>query len=336
MFYPTEYDYKKYFDEIAKKEEKNRIRKDANLLGVAFIIMSAIMVLWSIPISYIAELGIVDAEKIYKFLSDSTVVQGLQILLSSIAFLFTYWLYTKMTKTDVRDVCAFKKPKNKKLVFPFILLGLGVCGISNFLTSMAGTIFQSLGFDYERVVNENPTNPFGIVLTFVAISVTPALVEEFAMRGVVFGVLRRYGNGFAILVSAIVFGLMHGNLSQIPFAFVLGLYFGYIVVKTESVWPAVIIHFLNNFLSVATSYLIKDLSDTVVGIVNISYMLFLMVVGVIGFLILNKKGEKDFSFDEKETKLTTGQKLKAALTAPWMIVSYVIVLLESFFVYATV
>lgn len=333
MFYPTEFYSEEYIKELEKKEEKKQIRKAANLLGVAFLIMSAIMVLWSVPIGVVAGLGIVDVNKMYDVLNDTTVLQALQIVISSTAFLFTYWLYAKMMKCRVSDICAFKKPTDKSLVAPMVLLGLGVCGLSNFLTSIAGGIFQSFGFEYELNLPENPTNPFGVILAFLAVAVTPALVEEFAMRGVVLGALRKYGDNFAIMVSAIVFGLMHGNFSQIPFAFILGVFFGYAVIKTGSVWTVVIIHFLNNGFSLALDYLTNGMSEMAEGTVIMVYLMVLMLLGVVGLFLLSKKGENNFVIDNKTQHLTTGQKLTTALTAPCMIITYVVVLLEATLVY---
>ena len=74
-------------------------------------------------------------------------------------------------------------------------------------------------------------------------AIVPAVFEEFAFRGVVLNKLRKFGDSYAIIMSAVLFGLMHGNLSQIPFAFILGLVIGFIAVKTNSIIPGILIHF---------------------------------------------------------------------------------------------
>ncbi len=333
MFDPAEIYNEEYIKQLNMREEKKQVRKAANLLGVAFLLMTAIMVMWSFPVSLAAGLGFINIRKLYDVLSDPTVVQALQIVVSSLSFILAYWLYAKMMKTRITDVCAFKKPADKSLVVPMVLTGLGVCGLSNYLTSIAGGIFQRMGFEYELKLPENPTNPFGVVLAFVATAVTPALVEEFAMRGVVLGVLRKYGDGFAIIISSVVFGLMHGNFAQIPFAFILGVFFGYAVVKTGSVWTAVIIHFLNNLFSITIDYLTGDASSPTQSTIILAYLLILMLLGVVGLYLLSKKGEKTFVLDGKTSYLTEGQKIATALTAPVMIIVYVVVLIEATLVY---
>ena len=154
------------------------------------------------------------------------------------------------------------------------------------------------------------------------------------MRGVLMGVLRKYGDGFAIIVSALVFGLMHGNLVQIPFAFVLGLFFGYAVIRTGTIWTAVVIHFLNNLLSVSFDYLFVNLSDGAVWFANFFYFMVLMAIGFFGFLLLQRADGEKFELENGNGLLKTPEKLKSFLTTPCMIIVYVVVLLESFFVYA--
>lgn len=334
MFYPTEFYSEEYVKEQKIKAEKRKIRKAANLLGVAFLIMTAIMVLWSLPLGFLAGLGIIKQQVLFDFLNDTTALQGIQIGISSLAFILSYFIYAKIMGRRLSDICAFNKPKKKGIVFPYVIFGFGACGIANILTNIAGAIFQSMGFEYELNLPEEPTSTLGIILAFIATAVTPALVEEFAMRGSVFGVLKKYGNSFAIITSAAVFGLMHGNFAQIPFAFIVGLYFAFVTVKTGTIWTAVIIHFFNNFISLALSYLTKGMSQYDLGIINVIYMGLLLLLGVVGFFLLYKKGEADFTVENEESLLTTPQKLKVFFTAPCMIIVYIVVLIEAIFVYA--
>ena len=70
------------------------------------------------------------------------------------------------------------------------------------------------------------------------------------MRGVVLQSLRRYGERYALVVSSLIFALMHGNMTQAPFAFMLGLVIGRIVLETESMWTGILIHVINNSYAV--------------------------------------------------------------------------------------
>ncbi len=74
-------------------------------------------------------------------------------------------------------------------------------------------------------------------------------VEEFIFRGLLFDRLAIYGNIFATIFTAIVFGLFHGNLQQLYYAFFLGLVLGYVRSKTGSYKIPFILHALMNFIS---------------------------------------------------------------------------------------
>ncbi len=318
---------------LAKKNQKSAIKKAANITGFAFFMLTSVMIFWSVPVTVVIELVAKRPNEVLKYLNDPTIVQVIQICVSSIAFIFPFIIYSKMMGKRLSDIASFNKPKEKGLMFPLVLLGLGVCGFSNAVVSGAGAILQQFGFNYNVVSTEKPTNIFGIILSFVATAVTPALVEEFAMRGAVMGALKKYGDGFAIITSALIFGLMHGNLVQIPFAFILGLFFGFAVIKTGSIWTAVIIHFLNNLFSISFDYILSGTNGAFVWFSNIFYFVVLLATGFVGFYLYNKKCPDGFALDNKTDILSTKEKLVSFLTAPCIIISVVIVLLESFFVY---
>lgn len=91
-------------------------------------------------------------------------------------------------------------------------------------------------------------NIFGII----SVCVVAPIFEEMFFRGAIEGyLLRKWQNPrWAILVSALVFGLIHGNPAQILFAFLFGLILGELYYRTGSLLPGIILHFINNTLSI--------------------------------------------------------------------------------------
>ena len=95
---------------------------------------------------------------------------------------------------------------------------------------------------------ERATAGTGDSLTmFLYMSLGAPRVEEIIFRGAVLRGLEKHGQRFAILVSALLFGLFHGNIIQSPYAFVVGLVLGYVTVKYNIVW-AMVLHMINNML----------------------------------------------------------------------------------------
>jgi sodium transport system permease protein len=83
------------------------------------------------------------------------------------------------------------------------------------------------------------------------LALLPAVCEELAFRGFVLNGLRRSGHKWgAILVTSALFGVVHMLLQQSLSAFLIGIVIGYVAVKTNSVWPAMLFHFTHNSLAV--------------------------------------------------------------------------------------
>ena len=80
----------------------------------------------------------------------------------------------------------------------------------------------------------------------------PAICEELAFRGFIFGGLVRQGGRLrAVLITALLFGISHGVLQQSIAATFMGLLLGWIALRTGSVLPGILIHLTNNTLSVS-------------------------------------------------------------------------------------
>ena len=83
-------------------------------------------------------------------------------------------------------------------------------------------------------------------------AVVPAVCEELAFRGFIFGgLVQRRGRLRAVVVTAVMFGISHGVLQQSISATLMGLLLGWIALRTGSVLPGILIHFTNNALSVS-------------------------------------------------------------------------------------
>lgn len=82
---------------------------------------------------------------------------------------------------------------------------------------------------------------------FLYASILAPIWEELLFRGYILRMLRPFGKRFAILTSAILFGLFHGNLLQTPYALIMGLILGYVTVEYSIGW-AVLLHMFNNLV----------------------------------------------------------------------------------------
>jgi len=83
----------------------------------------------------------------------------------------------------------------------------------------------------------------GGVGTFVALVIVAPLVEELLFRGVILtGFLARYRRGTAIGASAVLFAVAHLNPYQFAAGLVTGVFLGWLLVRTRSLWPCILVH----------------------------------------------------------------------------------------------
>ena len=93
-----------------------------------------------------------------------------------------------------------------------------------------------------------------IVITLISVSVFAPFFEEWLCRGIILrGLLNKVKPAWAIVISAAIFGLIHGNLWQAIPAFIIGVILGYVYYKTGSLKLTMLMHCVNNTLSVIVS-----------------------------------------------------------------------------------
>lgn len=89
----------------------------------------------------------------------------------------------------------------------------------------------------------------------ITAALLPAIFEEIIFRGALLGAMRPFGDKLAVVLSALFFGLAHGNIFQFTYTFILGLFLGYIFIRTNSLKSTMIYHFLVNGASVTLQFL---------------------------------------------------------------------------------
>jgi len=104
---------------------------------------------------------------------------------------------------------------------------------------------------------------------FLYASILAPVWEELLFRGYVLRTLRPFGKRFAVVCSALLFGLFHGNLLQTPYAVLMGLILGYMTVEYSVIW-AILLHMFNNLvLADLLTRLTAQWSEMAFGMLNL-------------------------------------------------------------------
>lgn len=183
------------------------------------------------------------------------------------------------------------------------------------------------------------TNP---LLNLVAVALIAPAMEELVFRKLIVDRTVKYGQATAVLTSALMFGLFHGNLNQFVYAFALGLFFAFIYVKTGRIRYTICIHMIINLMGGVilpvlmtkmdyTGYMSAVMNgagmDELMAIVTEHmaawmlcgiYMIVLfalIITGIVLFIVFRKK----FTLEKGEVTIPKGEWFKTVLLNPGMI-----------------
>lgn len=302
------------------KEEKHEIRMISLCMSGAIM---AFLIIQNIFAVVLYALGISDLAT-----SNSVFQYAFNVIAGSVCSVaLPFGIVALINKRKYKHpVVPSKHIKPSKCAL-WVGFGMICCIAANYAVSILVLIGEMLGVKLTQGEMLEPDSVFSCIMFVVAVAVVPAICEEFAMRCCSLQLLRNYGKGFAVFAVSIVFGILHGNVIQFVFAFIIGLVLGFVTIKTDSIAPAILIHALNNGMSAVQSIVKyaagEDVSDyTVIGL-----YIFWMIFGIISGICLLVKGEFKSKVKEgSQSVLTTRQKFNAFLF-PWTIFPFFILLL---------
>ena len=160
----------------------------------------------------------------------------------------------------------------KKLSFGKLIAFLAMSFAVMYIGNIIGTLINS---GIGALKGSESTNPLealmtgsNIFLELLVVVIIAPILEEFIFRKMLIDRIRVYGEGTAILVSGLMFGLFHGNLYQFFYAFGLGCLFAYVYLRTGRVRYTIILHAIINGYGVLMSQLVVKGADT--GVFNMS------------------------------------------------------------------
>lgn len=335
--------FQKSLQQLKKEREKSLLQKKSS--GLGYYILSYFLALNCIVIGVIIVTEVIlllsggysmDStdllEKLQKDIVNSPFSHSFQIFAAAAAAMVPGLIYLKLSKNHISDVIKVSSVKPVMLIL-ITLMGMGIAMVANIASDMVTSNFSLIGIEFNLDMDSSSSSVFTNVLYVISTALTPAFAEEFGFRGILMGTLRKYGDSFAIIVSAIMFGAMHGNIIQIPFAFILGLIFGYVDCKTNSIIPSIVIHFVNNFYAVILDILQSQgtVSNRTFAIINLSLFIAFLVLGVLAFLMIAKKDKNFLSISDTSNvvSLSLKEKITAFFSGSGVIITVILLALET-------
>lgn len=321
-----------YISEMKRTKERLELRMTANSVGLAVLVSSIIFLLASFIISLIYNVFAFD--KVLPSSIDS-IPDNILTGLANVAVIGVSGLiFIKASKGDLRESLVFDRISAAKLI-GLVVIGFTVCMLSNLFTNIYLENVYTFGiylyFDIETPVSNSAAE---ILIYFISTAVVPAFSEEILFRGAIMSKLRRFGDSTAVFVSALLFGLYHGNFIQIPFAFVVGLVLAWTVVYTNSMLPAILIHMANNGFSVISDIFYTNaeslgINEAVIDIASYAIMFIAVIASFVAINALSKRDRNLLRLKKYDGPLDRRTKTNQLSASPTIIIASIFLIIEA-------
>jgi membrane protease YdiL (CAAX protease family) len=132
--------------------------------------------------------------------------------------------------------------------------------IGNIIGSILNMIVSAVVKVEARNVLQEVLETGTIYQTIFIMVICAPIIEEIMFRKILIDRLHKYGDAVAIVVSALMFGLYHGNITQFVYATLIGLVLGYVYAKSGNIRYSIILHMIINFIGSVLSQLVMEKS----------------------------------------------------------------------------
>ena len=292
-----------------KKISRKSVNRSFKTIGLILIVY-VLLVLY-IPTLLKALFFDMDTNSKFLIFNKDSLFNMLLVILGT---LLPFLLLKKafISKRESRAEITFKE------IFIQSLLLFTVSSISLFLTSTIGSYFgrsADLVGGIGVVVNKMVVDD--IVYTLLFIIITPIL-EEIAFRGILLNYLSRYGKGFALIASSIIFAFAHSSFIEIFPAFILSYELGKIYLRYKSAKPCIWMHVIYN--------LFLFLLFVIQGKFSIWAAVILVIIYVSSFIALFAQ---KYTYIRVKNAPTTGRMIKMFFTCPTILICLLLMIVKT-------
>jgi uncharacterized protein len=132
-------------------------------------------------------------------------------------------------------------------LFWVVVLMIVIFAINTLYSYLITVLHLNVQTNDQLILQQSKVAPLSTYATLFAAVIIAPFCEEVFFRGFVFPGLRRgMSVGWAIIISSLLFGVAHADPGSFPVLFVIGLALAFLRWRTQSIWPCMMLHMLNN------------------------------------------------------------------------------------------
>lgn len=223
------------------------------------------------------------------------------------------------------------------------IMCFAVMYISNIVGNIITIIIGALKGEMVQNVVMQMTNDTSLWVILLYMVICAPIMEEYIFRKLIVDRTARYGQGVAIVVSGLMFGLFHGNLNQFAYAFTLGAFLAYLYVKTGNLKITIALHMMINFvggflstillrvvdleameaalssgdMQVMMDYVMNNLGGLIAYMAFAIFVFGMLIAGAV--LLIVNFAKKKFVLDKGEVEIPKGKKFSTVMLNVGMI-----------------
>lgn len=327
LTYRDGYGFVNDYPEIA---ERNALRRVMNIVGVTMILLGAIDIFWEYFMPpLLSMLGV----KIYRD-PYTGVIYGSEWMIFAVSAFFEV---IKRAAAFLYVCCKIKMPvklmiptkiTNKTLFKYSVPVMLGTAGVCVSFSWVIGMLLAHIHIGRVQFF-EIPENKAVFAAYIIVYIVIVPIISEIHTRGALLQLLRQFGDGFAIIVTAALTAVITYDARLVGFAFLTSVVIGYFTARTGSVVTAVVMRSAANAVLYGF-YLIGSLvPPQYVNIVLITVWTVILGVGLVFFIRLFIKHSDKFEFKFRIRYLNFSEKCVVMLLSTPTLIGFTVLLIHS-------
>ncbi len=194
--------------------------------------------------------------------------------------IFIYWLFFLRKDKNLLSRFSFKTINYSQACYSFVM----GAGIYLFFSSLIDLTNLEAFFPEHQILMEQIMANAHFVVLFLGVGIIVPIAEEIAFRGLIFKRLSQdFSLHIALILQAIVFGLMHLNVLQSSYAFIAGIFLGLVYIWSGSILAPIILHISWNSVSVIINSFIDGGAGTPISLLTLTIGLITTTLSVMFF-----------------------------------------------------
>ena len=263
-------------------------------------------------------------------ISERSLPSSVPIVITYIIMLITAVLLCRKEGIPFPQAFRFRRVRGRTLLMA-VIITVALQPVAGLIANLTNLLFPNL---LDVVEDSLYGGPF--LLNLVTVALIPGFCEEFLLRGNAANAYSRTGRvRAAVLLSSLLFGLIHQNATQFFYAFAMGVVLALLFLASDSIWPGVLVHFLNNGASVVEELVKKqhgaEFSNRIfvfskIDFSNVKNVIFYVLAFLIGLAVIGlclRVVARDEGNEQVLAQCTKGGGGTAKLWTPALVIAFI-------------